>query len=177
MGPIVSLTVPLMLTLPENTGRPFDEVLGVADAGVGHQPGEALGLHGVTKDVTECAGFLVLPCRSQDDISGFGVVDGHLQHEVVPGGAADSDGGAAEGHGPVDGLDPGAEGALPALGFVDGRGRETGKPLDGVRRRPVNGCFDVNHVGVLLLGIIQLSAWTALSMAATDSSMTSRLVA
>ena len=86
MGPTVSFTVPLMEMLPEKTGRPSSMRSWVSRTiRVRHQAREALGLHRVAEDVAERSGFLVLPRRGQDDVPGLRVVDGHLQHEVVPG--------------------------------------------------------------------------------------------
>jgi hypothetical protein len=157
----------------------FDEVLGGAHAGVGDHCCQALCFHGVAQHVAERSGFLVFPRRDQDNIALLRIVDGHLEHEVVPRGTHHRDSRPAEGHAAVDGFDPGAQGAFAALRFVDGGGGEPGKALDGAFRRAVEFRLDVDHAITpgKLVGVCQDSAWTAFSMAAMDSSITGSAVA
>ena len=73
----------------EHRKAQFNEVRGVADAGVGDHGSESLGLHGVAQDVAEGPGLLKFAGGHEHHIAGLGVVDGDLQHEVVTRGTLD----------------------------------------------------------------------------------------
>ncbi|MPN55321.1 hypothetical protein SDC9_203003 [bioreactor metagenome] len=81
------------------------DVCAVADAGVGHERGEPLGLRGRGHDIAEGSGLRQLARGRDDDVARLCVGDGHLNHEVVAGVGANGHGGSTEAHGRVDGLD------------------------------------------------------------------------